>query len=63
MSRLELGDRCAIVPAGEILLGGASLGLLRRTREVALPEGLETVGEFLFAKSAVEVVWVPASVW
>ena len=50
------------LPPLDVRVGKATLEELRNTREVSLPDGLETIGRLWFAGSGVEKVSVPASV-
>ena len=49
-------------PSGKIAVGGLLLRDLRRLRKVAIPEGVEKIGDRWFAGSWIESVEVPASV-
>lgn len=62
VTREELGGDCAIVPLYPEKIGEVPLEALRRARMVVLPEGFESIGDFLFIQTDVEEVHVPASV-
>ena len=49
-------------PNGQKAVCGARLGDLRRLRDVALPEGIQVVGQMWFASSWVQSVAIPVSV-
>ena len=59
-----MGKAVAVVriPSRDTTVGGVRLWDLRVRREVAIPEGLERVGDGWFAGSEVESVVIPASV-